>query len=173
VLDGFSGVVLALQQDGVVTSRSSQSQLIQGQGLTTVLDDSSLSRAGELQSSDGQLWEFQKTLIVSDGTNDNSNLVSASLHVRLDFGQGDWVAVGVGLEKTSEDDRVESRVGSARKESVQLFKTTDGQHWKMNRVSVNAWTHLDKQQEIWILAGRSSTDVLLNVVSLDINTLVE
>lgn len=114
VSDSLSGVSWASDDDGVLTLRSSDSQLVQGDSLTTSLDDSSLGRGGESQSSDGGLRDVQQSDVVGDGTNNDDGLVSSTLLLqgRVDSGKRHRRSVDLGQEQRSQDDLVERSVGT-------------------------------------------------------------
>jgi hypothetical protein len=54
VLDGLTGVLGATEENGVGTGRGPQSNLVNGEGLTTSSLDAGTGRGGEAESSDGQ-----------------------------------------------------------------------------------------------------------------------
>lgn len=117
VSNGLSGVSWTSDKDGVLTLRSSQSQLVQGDSLTTSLQDSSLGTSSESQSGDSGLWGLQQSEVVGNGTNDNDGLLSSTLLLQnlVDSGKGNWRSVDLGKEQRSQDDLVERRVSTTWK----------------------------------------------------------
>lgn len=115
VSNSLSGVSWASDNDGVLTLWSSQSQLVQGDSLTTSLEDSSLSTGSESQSSDGSLWSVQQSNIVSDSANNDDGLLSSTLLLQhiVDSGEGHWWSVDLGQEQRSQDHLVEWSIGTA------------------------------------------------------------
>lgn len=114
VSDSLSGVSWASEDDGVLTLWSSDSQLVQGDSLTTSLDDSSLGRGGESQSGDGDLRDIQQSDVVGDGTNNNDSLVSSTLLLQghVDSGKRHRRSVDLGQEQRSQDNLVEWSIGT-------------------------------------------------------------
>jgi len=114
VLDGLSGVLWSSQQESVASSRSTQSQLIQGQGLTTGGNDAGTGGSGEAESGNAELGNGQKTVVISDGTNDDDGLVVGFLRgVGDNTREGDGRAVDARHEEAAENDLVEGRLGTA------------------------------------------------------------
>lgn len=123
MLDGLSDVSLSSEQDSVGTGRSSESELVQGQSLTTGSDNSFSGRGGEFEGGNGELGNLGESLVVEDGTDSDDGLGIVrvgSSGLLDDSGEGDWGSVDLAHEESSEDDSVESRVGSSSKESVEL-----------------------------------------------------
>lgn len=114
VSDSLSGVSWTSDEDGVLTLWSSQGQLVQGDSLTTSLDDSGLSTGSESQSGNSGLWGLQQSNVVSDGTDNNDGLLSSTLLLQhiVDSRDGNWRSVDLGQEQRSQDDLVESRVST-------------------------------------------------------------
>lgn len=113
VLDGLSGVLWSSQQESVASSRSTLSQLIQSQGLTTGSDDASTGGSGETESGNAELGDSQETVVISDGTNDDNGLVVGFLRgVGGNSREGDGRAIDARHEKAAENDFVEGRVGT-------------------------------------------------------------
>jgi hypothetical protein len=121
VLDGLTGVLRTTEQDGVLTSRSTESKLVKGQNFTTSVDDTGTSGLGDTEGGNGHLGDIEETDVVGDGTNNNGDLVLVSLQVASNAGDGHGRAVGTGLEETLQDDLVELRVGTTSQESVKLL----------------------------------------------------
>lgn len=123
VSNGLSGVSWTSDKDGVLTLRSSQSQLVQGDSLTTSLQDSSLGTSGESQSSDSGLWSLQQSEVISNGTDNNDGLLSSTLLLQnlVDSGEGHWRSVDLGKEQRSQDDLVERRVSTTCKLVYESF----------------------------------------------------
>lgn len=114
VSDGLSGVSWTSEEDGVLALWSSDSQLVQGDSLTTSLDDSSLGRGGESQSGNGGLWNLQQSDVIGDGTNNDNGLVSSTLLLQgvVDSGKRHWWSVDLRQEQRSQDNLVEWSVGT-------------------------------------------------------------
>ena len=106
VLDGLPGVPLAPEQDGVGTSGRTERELVEGDSLTTGLEDALLGGLGEAEGSDGQLGDLEETDVVGDGANNNDGLgvtVGSVGGLLEDAGEGNGRAVDLGEEKAVED----------------------------------------------------------------------
>ncbi len=101
VLDGLTSVLGATEQEGVASGRSTQSQLVQSQALATGGDDASSGRGGEAQSSDRDLGDLEKAVVVGDGADDDNDLVGlvAAGDLRLDARQRNRGSVDSGGKK--------------------------------------------------------------------------
>jgi hypothetical protein len=79
--DGLSGLHGPSEKYGVLALGGAKSELVEGDTLSTGLDDSSSGSLGEAKSSNGQRGDLQQTGVVGDATNDDSNLAILALHV--------------------------------------------------------------------------------------------
>lgn len=114
MLDGLSGVLGTSEKEGVASSRSTESQLIESQDLSTGGDDARTSGSGEAEGRNAEFRDGQKTVVISDGTNNHDGLVVRLLGgVRYDSGDRDRGSVDAGHKQAAEDDLVERRLGSA------------------------------------------------------------
>lgn len=114
VSDSLSRVSWTSDEDGVLTLWSSQGQLVQGNSLTTSLDDSSLSTGSESQSGDSGLWGLQQSDVISDGTDNNDGLLSSTLLLQdiVNSRDRDWWSVNLRQEQRSQDDLVKWSVST-------------------------------------------------------------
>lgn len=95
VLESFSGILWSSQEKNVASSWGTESQLIEGQSLTTGSENAGTGGSGEAESSNAELWDGQKTVVVSDGTDDGNGLVVRLLGcVGHDAREGDRWSVG-------------------------------------------------------------------------------
>lgn len=151
VPDGFSGVPPSSHQDSVGTSGGSESELVEGQGFTTVGDDSFPGGSSESQSGDGELGDNRESLVVQNGTDDDNSLGSVGVGA-LGFldnsGDRDRRSVDLGHKQPLQDDSVELGFGSSSQESVEL----------------------DQEEEIRVLTLRGLSGTLLDVVLSDVDT---
>jgi hypothetical protein len=120
VLDGLTGVLGATEQQGVAASGGTQSELVEGQGLTTSGDNAGTGGGGEAQSSDAQLGDLEETVVVGDGTNNDNGLALGTLGLADNAGDRDGGAVDARHEQAAQDDLVERRVGTAWIEKFSL-----------------------------------------------------
>jgi len=151
VLDGLPDVPLSPQQNGVATGRSPQSELVQGQSLTTVGDDPVPGGSGEAQGGDGELADLGETLVVEDLSDNNDGLGTVgvlALGLLDDSRDGDRGSVDPGHKEPLEDGPVEPRVGPSGEESVEL----------------------DQQEEVGVLTLGSGSVALPDVVVLNVDT---
>lgn len=116
---GTSGGV-ASQEEGTSASWALHDELIEGKASATSLGDSCTGGFGEAETSNGKLWNIENTLVIGDGTNNNSDSVLLLAEVLDDLGQGKWWAVGAGSNKSSQDGLGEAGSGSSGEESEQL-----------------------------------------------------
>jgi len=123
VLNSLSGVLWSSEKQGVASGRSSKSQLIQSQSLSSSRDDAGTSRSGEAKSGNAELGDGQETVVIGDSANNDNGLVVGLLGgVRNDSGDGDRGSVDAGHEKATENGLVEGGVGSAGQEAIQLHE---------------------------------------------------
>jgi hypothetical protein len=120
VLDGLTGVLGTAKDDGVGTSGGTESKLIEGEDFTASLQDASLGSLGETESSNGKLGNFQKTGVVSNGTNNNNGVSLLLLGVTNDAGDGNRGTVDARHKQTLKNDLVEVGVSTTSQEAVKL-----------------------------------------------------
>jgi hypothetical protein len=120
MLDGLTGVLGTTEDDGVGTSGCTESKLIEGEDFTTSLQDASSGSLGETESSNGKLGDFQKTGVISDGTDNNNGLSFLALGVANNAGDGNRGTVDAGHKKTLKNDLVEVGVSATSQEAVEL-----------------------------------------------------
>lgn len=152
VLNSLAGVALSAEEQSVSTSGSVDGKLVKSEGLPTSLDDAGAGSLSEAEGSDRHLGKNGHALIVSDGSDDNSNerlLAGTFVHILGDSRERHDGSVSAGHAETLQDDLVEGRVSATRKEAIEL----------------------DKKLDVSVLANRSLTDALLDVVLGNVNTL--
>ena len=92
--------------------------MIQGQDLTTSLQDTSLGGLGEVKSSNRELGEVQETRVIGDGTDNDNGL---TFLVVLDNARdSDGRTVDTRHKETLQDNLVEVGISTASEETVQL-----------------------------------------------------
>ena len=113
VLEGLAGL-WSTEEEGVASGWGTESKLVQGENLTTGSQDAGAGSGGEAEGSDGELWDGQEAVVVSDGSdNDNRLVVGLLRDVGDNTGEGHWWPVDAGHEQAAEDDLVEGRLGAA------------------------------------------------------------
>lgn len=122
VSNGLSSVTGTSEHQSVLTSRSTTSQLVDGEALTTGLNDAGSSSGSESQGGDGGLGDLKNTVVVSNSANHDNSLVGITLKSK---GLGDARkrhrrSVDLGKEQLLKNRLVELGLGSASKESVEL-----------------------------------------------------
>ena len=73
MFDSLPSVLLAPQQYGVASSRRTESELIQGDGLATSIQNPLLGGPGELERGNGQLGNLEHADVVRDSADDDNN----------------------------------------------------------------------------------------------------
>jgi len=119
---GRAGSAAALHQDGVLSLGGLEGQLVEGENLTTGLEDAFAGARGHVHSAERQLGDLVQTKIVGDGANNHGGLTIAAwlLHHARDASDGHGWSVHAAHIKTFQDDLVELGVGSAGQETVEL-----------------------------------------------------
>lgn len=117
VLDRLSSVLGSPNEKGVASSRRSQRKLVKSQSLASGCLDPGASGGRKPQSSNGELGDREKTVVISDGTNNDDGLVIVVGRVWVstvlnDAGDRDRGPVNLGHEKTTENSLVEGTVGT-------------------------------------------------------------
>jgi len=144
VLDGLAGKTRAAEEDGVGASGLADGKLVEGDALTASLDDAGTGSSSEAECTDGHLGDLEHAGVVDDGADADGSLVTGTLHVGSETGEGDDRAVDAGLDETLQDLAVEGRVGATGKELVQT----------------------DKESKVGIRAVGTGADVLLLVIEI-------
>jgi len=75
VLDSLSGVLGASEKQGVASSRSSESQLVQSQDLSSSSFNAGTSSSRESESGNTELGNLQEAVVISDSANNHDSLV--------------------------------------------------------------------------------------------------
>lgn len=131
VLDSLTGVLWTAEEKSVGTSWRAHGELVDCEALTTGLGDPGTGGSGEAKSSDRDLWNLQKTVVVGDGTNKDDGLALVGLgRVCVGGGaddarNGHWWAVDLGHHQPAQHDLIEVGVSAAGEESVELDKEGD------------------------------------------------
>lgn len=114
VLDGLTAVLGSTKDQSVASGRSTESELIEGDGLTTGGSNSGTGSGSESKSGNGGLGESQKSVVIGDGAdNDDGALLALLVDVGNNAGQRNGGAVDLGHEESSKDNLVEGGIGTA------------------------------------------------------------
>lgn len=116
----------AAEEHSVGTSGAEGGQLIEGQGLATVLHDASASSLREAKSGNlDVLREGEETLVIGNATNNNGDLLAQilALGVADDLSNRDGSAVNAAHAEAVKDDLVELAASAAGKEAVELQRS--------------------------------------------------
>lgn len=81
MLDGLTDVPLTSEEDGVRTSRGTESELVEGQSLTTGSGDPLSGGCGESESGDSELGDNGETLVIEDRADNDDSLGSVLVRV--------------------------------------------------------------------------------------------
>jgi len=120
VLAGFTSVAGTTEKDCIGTSGAEESELIKGHALATSLFNAGTSGFGETESAHIELGGFPSADIISDGANEDGDLVFLTSHVLGQTGDGHGSTVGPALEESAQNNFVERRARTAGKEPVEL-----------------------------------------------------
>lgn len=117
VLDRLPSVFRSPNEKGVTSSRRPQRKLIKGQSLASGCLDPGTSGSCEPQSSDGELGNRKKAVVISDGTDNDDGFVVIVGRVWVgtvldDAGDRDWGPVDLRHKETAENSLVEGTVGT-------------------------------------------------------------
>lgn len=175
MLDGLARVAGTTEEEGVGTGRLAERKLVKSEALSSGLLDTGTGSAGEAEGGDRELGNLDETKVVGDGTDgDNGVLVGVGL-VRLGDLTGNARdrkrgSVDLRLVQPPQDDLVEPRLSLASQESVELYERE-----RVNGRTAEykaSGTYLDKKHEVGVLRLRGGTLTLLDVVLLNIDTLL-
>lgn len=97
-----------------------EGELIEGQDLTTGLDDSLSGGLGDLEGANGKLGDLEESDVVGDIGDGNNGSVVLALQVLNNSRQGDGISGGSGLIQSLVNGAVELGISSSGQESVQL-----------------------------------------------------
>jgi len=123
VLDRFAGVPLAPEEKRATAGGCPQSELVQGQRLSTSTQDALFCTASEAESGHRYAGELDEADVIGDGSDDDDGLSlvagrrSDLLH---DSRKGDRRAVDLGHEETFEDDFIEVGICAPSQETIEL-----------------------------------------------------
>lgn len=120
VLDGLTGVLGSTEDQGVGTSRGTEGQLVEGDGLTTGSKDASTGGSGEAEGSDGELGEGEHAVVVGDGADNNDGALLVLGGVADNAGERNRGTVDLGHKQAAEDDLVEVGVGTTCSKLVSM-----------------------------------------------------
>lgn len=125
VAEGLASLDGAAEEHGVGASGAEGGQLIEGQGLATVLHDASAGALREAQSGNlNTLGQVEEALVIGNATNNDSDLLAQilALGVADDLSDRDRSAVNAAHAQAVQDDLVELAASAAGKEAVELNK---------------------------------------------------
>ena len=122
VAEGLASSAAATEEDGVGAGGLAHSELVEGEALTTGLQDACASRVGETKSADGHLGDVEHASVVNNGGDDNCGLLGVPANVTVDAREGHDRAVVTALHETLADLNVEGRASTTSKELVQTHK---------------------------------------------------
>ena len=128
MLDSLARVLGSAEEEGVGTGRAAESELVEGDGLTSGGDDASTGGGGEAEGGNRHLGDGEEAVVVGDGSdNDDGPVGGLALGsgVAGNLGKGDRGTVQLGHEQPAEDDLVERRVRATGQEAVQLHEELD------------------------------------------------
>jgi len=122
VLDSFSGILWASEENGVAASWRSESQLIQCQNLTSGSKNAGTGGSGEAESSYANLGNGEETVVIGDSANDDNGSLLLLGGLGSNSRDRDGGSVDAGHKKSAENDFVEGCFSSASQEAVELYE---------------------------------------------------
>jgi hypothetical protein len=138
VLHGLPGSLATPQKEGVGASGGAESELIEGQDLTTSLKDAGAGGLGEPQSAHSQLGELEKTGIIGDGSDNDDDLVLLALGETGQLDEGQRGLVGPAHTEALQHHAVEVGAGPAREEPVELRREMNLGPWMITGMAGRA-----------------------------------
>lgn len=169
VLDGLTAVLGATEDQGVATSGGTKSKLVQSDSFATSGHNAGTGGGGEAESRNSNLGAGEKTVVVSNGADDDDGALLALLvDVGNDARQGNGRTVDLGHEESAEDNLVEGRVGT-----TYIIRQYSGMVWvrasRKKRTGKEA-VKLYEELKVDIVALRRLAVRRLDVVAVEINT---
>ena len=146
----LTGLAGSLDEEGVLSLRGTGSELVEGDDLSSGLQDTSASALGDAKSGDRDLGKLEDTAVVSHGRGGNNDLVVVSglLQDTGDASNGERSSVLARHKETLQNDAVELLSSAASEVAVEL----------------------DQDAEVRILALGGSPADLAVVLVVDIDT---
>lgn len=175
VLDGLTAVLGSTEDQGVASGRSTESKLVQGDGLTTSSDNAGTGGGSEAEGGNGGLGEGQETVVIGDGADDDDGALLLLAKVGNNAREGNGRAVDLGHEKSSENNLVESGIGSAWlsqknvSRSMQPARKLSCHNLGFQLTSQEA-VQLDQELQVDIVALGGLAVSALDVVAVEIDT---
>lgn len=174
VLEGLTAVLRSTEDQSVASGRSTESELVQGDGLTTGGGNSGTGSGSESKSGDGGLGEAQKSVVIGDGADDDDGALLALLvDVGNNAGQRNGRAVDLGHEESSKDNLVEGGIGSAWgtivSRSIQPPRNRQF-HCLRYKLTGQEAVKLDQELQVDIVALGGLAVSALDVVAVEIDT---
>lgn len=90
VTNSLTSTLATTEKNSVATLGGSEGELIKGKAFTTGLCDAGSGISSEFQGTDGELWDFKKSNIVGNSSDNDSSLSIFSFHVASQSRNGDW-----------------------------------------------------------------------------------
>ena len=135
VAEGLTSSAAATEKDSVGASRLAHGELVEGEALTTGLEDACASRVGETQSADRHLGDIEHASVVNNSGDDDCSLLGVPTNVAGDARERHDRAVVTALHEALADLNVE---GSASTTSKELVQTDKKSHVRICALSVLA-----------------------------------
>ena len=109
VFEGLASLERSTKEDGVLASGVSHGKLIECKALTTALGDTAAGAFSEAKSSNAKTRNINKTNIICDCANKDSNLTFLSLHETREFAKSERSTNAAALHKTMKNNTIEFR----------------------------------------------------------------
>jgi hypothetical protein len=96
VANSLASTLATTEQNSVATLGGSKGKLIKGKAFTTSLCNAGSGISSEFEGTNGELWDFKKSNIVGDSSDNDGSLSILSFHVASQSRNGDWGLVKAG-----------------------------------------------------------------------------
>lgn len=121
VTELFAGVASTLQQNSLGASGALEGELVKSQDGTTSLLNTGTSGFSNVEGSNGDLWDGQDAVVISDGADDyEDDAILLSGSVGSNLLEGHRGAVVARQEQATQDNLVEAGLSATSQELVQL-----------------------------------------------------
>ena len=114
VLNALTSVLRTSQQHDSRAGRASKSELVEGQALTTSLDNPSASSLSKSKSADGESGHFEETDVVGNSPDNDGSFLLLAPHVSRKTGQGQRRSVDPRHPQSLGNGRGKLRAGPSR-----------------------------------------------------------
>lgn len=139
VLDSFTSVLRATEEESVRSSRCPKCELIQSQSLTPSLLNSGSRSSGEPQRGNREFGNSEKAIVISNSSDHNDGLALVSIgNIGNESRKGDGRAVDSRHKKAAQHNFVEVGLRAAGEKAVELHKDLKVDIFALRRLAMGA-----------------------------------